>query len=132
MDAVLVETERETICAIHRFSSDGVARGSIAASMVGLLRPPALVCGALAGGVGEETITSLSAALDRDGIRQLGEVMDQARFAIIVVSAAAVALPSDNGAIDPFAKATAAHVVTTALTCESVVHAARTDDQSAP
>jgi hypothetical protein len=132
IDAVLVETDCETICAIHRFSSDGVARGSIAASMAGLLRPPALICGALAGGVGEQTITSLSAALDRDDIKHLGKVIDQTRFTIIIVAATAIARPSDNGTIDSGAKATASHTVTTSMTSESVRRAARTDDQRAP
>jgi hypothetical protein len=132
MDAVLVETERETIRAIHRFSNGGIARGSIAASIVGLLRPAALVCGALAGGVGEQTITALSGAIDRGGIKDLGEVMDRGRFTIIVVSATPMAPPLDTAAMDSFARATAAHIVTTGLPAASVMRAAIADDQRAP
>ena len=86
VDAVLVEADDQTIRTLHRFSTRCSARGSASVSVVGLLKPSSLVTGALAGGVGERTISTLATALDRMAIKHLGDTMDLGGFTIILIS----------------------------------------------
>jgi hypothetical protein len=86
IDAVLVESAEHTVRTLHRFSTRCAARGSVSVSVVGLLQPASLVSGALAGGVGEQTIATLAGAIDRDRIKQLGDTMDRGEFTIIVIT----------------------------------------------
>ena len=85
IDAVLVESGDDTIRSVHGFWPDGAARGALAGAFVGLLQPPALVCGALAGGIGDRTITTLSGGVDRPLIQRLGQAIDQGPFAIVAL-----------------------------------------------
>src|SRR5262245_61339654 len=85
VDAVLVEVRDGTVGSLHRFWLGGDARGAVAGAVVGLLLPSALVCGALAGGVGEQTISVLVRAVPRSVVAELGRLFDRRSVAIVAV-----------------------------------------------
>jgi hypothetical protein len=130
VDAVLVEAVDQTIRTLHRFSTRCSARGSASVSVVGLLRPSSLVSGALAGGVGEQTIATLAGGIDRLSIKQLGDTMDTGEFTIILIAG-----DLEREATGGFARARsnwrrsiASTTVTTAASTESIDQAVRLDD----
>ncbi|MET0908950.1 MAG: hypothetical protein ABWZ99_05720 [Ilumatobacteraceae bacterium] len=133
VDAVLVEAAEHTTRTLHRFSTRGCARGAASVVVVGLLQPSSLVSGALAGGIGERTIATLSAGLDRLAIKQLGETMDRGPFTIVLISGAsavdelAAAVPSRNARRD-WRRSIASTVVATDASTESIVEAVQFDD----
>ncbi len=85
-DAALVEADRDTVRAFHRHSPSGYGRGSAAGAVVGLLRPPSIVTGAVAGGVGGSTIILLGRAVSRSDGKLLGDVMDRAPIAMVALA----------------------------------------------
>jgi hypothetical protein len=60
IDAVLIEREGDRVATLHGFSMRGWGYGWIASAVVGALWPPALLAGAVAGGVGANVITCVS------------------------------------------------------------------------
>jgi hypothetical protein len=86
VDAALVEGDVDTLHTIHRHPRSGCSRGAAAGAMVGLLRPPALVMGAVAGGVGDRMIVALAQGLSRDDLKYLGDLFDTEPISIVVLS----------------------------------------------
>jgi hypothetical protein len=130
IDAALVEAADQTIRTVHRFSTRCAARGSVSVSVVGLLQPSSLVSGALAGGIGEQTIATLAGGLDRVRTKQLGDTMDLGRFTIILVAGESARDPADGRAPSrrDWTRAVASIAVTTAASTESIDRAVRLDD----
>ncbi len=58
----------------------------MAGGVVGLLFPPALVGGAVAGAAGGGVVARLNRSLDRGDIKDLGEVMDSGEIAMVVLT----------------------------------------------
>lgn len=86
IDAALVEGDADTIRVSHRHLRSAEARGAVASAIVGLLRPPAIVTGAVAGGVGGAILVLLGQTLSRDEVKSLGEVLDSGPIALIAVA----------------------------------------------
>jgi hypothetical protein len=130
VDAVLVEAADQTIRTLHRFSMRCSARGSASVSVVGLLQPSSLVSGALAGGIGEATITTLAGGLDRVGMKQLGEIMDLGEFTIILI-VGNVEVDGASASVDrgrAWPRSIASIAVAIAASTESIDNAVRLDD----
>jgi hypothetical protein len=86
IDAVLVEREEDRVASLHRFSMQGWGYGWIASAVVGVLWPPALLAGAVAGGVGANVITCVSRGLSREDVSELGRVLASGPFVSVVVT----------------------------------------------
>jgi hypothetical protein len=85
IDAALIERADDRVVTFHRCSATGWGHGSIACALVGALWPPALLDGALAGGVGRRALTFLSTGLSRDAINELGRVLESGPFVTLAV-----------------------------------------------
>jgi len=86
-DAALVKTGADgAVTTIHRQSHHGWGKGAVAGAVVGLLFPPTIVAGAVAGAAGGGIIARLNRSLDRGDIKDLGEVMDSGEIAMVVVT----------------------------------------------
>jgi len=90
IDAALVEADSDTIREFHRFSLDTYARGAVAGAVIGLLQPPSIVTGAVAGGVGGHVLIEVGHGLSRAQVKELGEVLDSASIALVAVCAGEV------------------------------------------
>jgi uncharacterized membrane protein len=86
VDAALVEGDADTIRVFHRHSRTCDGRGSVAGAVVGLLRPPAIVAGAVAGGVGEHVLILVGQSLSRNSIKELGDAMDSGPIALVALT----------------------------------------------
>src|SRR5947209_18550963 len=85
VDAALVEGDVETIQMFHRHLTSTHAQGAAAGAIVGLLRPTAIVTGALAGGVGANVLMVIERGLTRLQVKELGEVMDASPIALVAL-----------------------------------------------
>jgi hypothetical protein len=83
VDAALLERDDTQVVRFHRYLATGWGRGLIASAVVGLVSPPALLVGPVAGSVGGHMITALSKGLSREGLSELGRVMDAGRFVAV-------------------------------------------------
>jgi uncharacterized membrane protein len=86
VDAALVEGDAETIRVFHRHSRACPARGSVAGAVVGVLRPAAIVTGAVAGGVGGSMLIVVGQGLSRTEVKELGETMDCGPIALVALT----------------------------------------------
>jgi uncharacterized membrane protein len=93
--ALVVRSADGDIERLERQSHHGWGKGAVAGAVVGLLFPPSLLGGAVAGGVGGGVIARLNRSLDRGDIKDLGEVMDSGEIALVAVTSeeTAPALP---------------------------------------
>ena len=86
-DAALVSRDADgTLTTLHRQSHHGWGKGAVAGAVVGLLFPPAIIGGAVAGAAGGGVIARLNRSLDRGDIKDLGEVMDSGEIALVVLT----------------------------------------------
>jgi uncharacterized membrane protein len=86
-DAALVMRGADgAVTAIHRQSHHGWGKGTVAGAVVGLLFPPTIIAGAVAGAALGGIIARLNRSLDRGDIKDLGEVMDSGEIAMVVVT----------------------------------------------
>jgi hypothetical protein len=85
IDAALIERHDHRVAALHRCSTKGWAEGSVASALVGMLSPPALLDGAIAGGVGKHVLTFVCSGLSRDAANELGRVLESGRFVTLAV-----------------------------------------------
>ena len=86
-DAAIVRRETDgSVTTIHRQSHHGWGKGAVAGAVVGLLCPPAIVAGAVAGAAGGGVIARLNRSLDRGDIKDLGEAMDFGEIAMVVLT----------------------------------------------
>jgi hypothetical protein len=86
IDAVLIERTDVRVEMVHRCSSRGWARGSVASALVGRISPSALLDGAIAGGVGRRALTFVSNGLTRDAVNELGRVLESGWFVTLMVA----------------------------------------------
>jgi hypothetical protein len=86
IDAVLIERCEGRVVNVHRSSSRGWAQGSVASALVALLAPPALLDGAIAGGVGKRALTFVAERLSRDAVNELGRVLESGRFVTLALT----------------------------------------------
>ena len=85
IDAATIEWSGSRVAALHRASERGWADGSIASALIGASSPPALLDGAIAGGVGRHVLTFVFAGLSRDATHELGKVLSSGRFVTVAV-----------------------------------------------
>ena len=85
VDAAMIERTDHRVAALHRCSAKGWAEGSVASALVGTLSPPALLDGAIAGGVGKHVLTFVFNGLTRDAANELGRVLESGRFVTLAV-----------------------------------------------
>jgi uncharacterized membrane protein len=86
-DAALVRRGIDgTVTTVHRQSDHGWGKGAVAGAVVGILCPPTIVVGAVAGAAGGGIIARMNRSLDRGDIKDLGEVMDSGEIALVVLT----------------------------------------------
>jgi hypothetical protein len=85
IDALLIERSEHRVAKVHRCSKEGWARGSVASALVARLSPPALLDGAIAGGVGRRVLSLVSKGLSRDAVNELGCALEAGRFVTLAV-----------------------------------------------
>lgn len=87
-DAALVQRNAAgEVTSLHRQEHHGWGKGAIAGAVVGLIFPPSLIGSAVVGGLGGALVGRVSRCLNRDDIKDLGEVMDRSEIALVVVCA---------------------------------------------
>jgi hypothetical protein len=88
IDAMVIEWADEQVslvrCSLVRH---GWGFGAIASAIVGALWPPALLTGALAGGVGDQVLTCVSGSIPSHVSTELSRVLRLGRIAIVAVMA---------------------------------------------
>jgi hypothetical protein len=85
LDAVLIERFDRRVTSLHRCWPTGWAQGWLASAVVGRLSPPALLDGALAGGVGRRTLTLVTDRLTPASATELAMVLEFRRFVLLAV-----------------------------------------------
>jgi uncharacterized membrane protein len=86
-DAALVMRDASgTVRTVHRQSHHGWGKGAVAGAVVGLLFPPAILAGAVAGAAGGGIVARLSRGLRRGDIKDLGDVMDSENISMVVLT----------------------------------------------
>lgn len=86
-DSALVERDESgDVVSLHRHGHHGWGKGAVAGAVVGVLFPPSIVAGAVAGGLGGAFVGTISRCLGRGAIKDLGEAMDRGEIALVVVS----------------------------------------------
>jgi hypothetical protein len=93
VDAALVEGDGSTTRAFHRHARTTHGSGTVAAAVVGLLRPASIVTGAVAGGVGGSVLATLSRGISRTDLARLGEVLDTGPIAFVTLTDTAIEPP---------------------------------------
>jgi uncharacterized membrane protein len=85
-DAALVTKDAEGNPKIlERQSHHGWGKGAVVGAVVGILFPPSLIGGAIAGGLAGAGVGRLSRSLGRGRVKDLGEVLDKGEVALIAV-----------------------------------------------
>ena len=97
VDGALVERSEVEVTRFHARSVLGWGRGVIASAVCGVLWPPALVVGALAGGVGGDVMTAVRLGLTGDSVRVLGDVLEAGPFVAVAVVETGTAMPDEFG-----------------------------------
>ncbi len=86
IDAMTIEWTDEQVslvrCSLVRH---GWGFGAIASAVVGALWPPALLTGAIAGGVGDQVLTCVSGSIPAHVSSELSRVLRLGRIAVVVV-----------------------------------------------
>jgi uncharacterized membrane protein len=86
-DAALIRRAPDgTVTTLHRQSHHGWGKGAVAGAVVGVLFPPAIISGAVAGAAGGGIVARMNRSLDRGDIKDLGEVMDSGEIAMVVLT----------------------------------------------
>lgn len=86
VDGAVVEGDADTVRVVHRHSRRTYAMGALATAVVGLLRPPAIITGAVAGGVGGNVLILLGQSLSRGDVLALGAVMDTGPISYVTLT----------------------------------------------
>jgi hypothetical protein len=97
VDAALIERTLDEISEFHSRSPAGWGRGVIASAVCGVLWPPAMLVGALAGSVGGHTMTEVRRGLSRQAIGGLGAVMENGTFIVVAIAGPGSAPPALPG-----------------------------------
>jgi len=86
-DAALVIRDAEGgVTTVNRQSHHGWGKGAVAGAVVGLLFPPTLIAGAVAGAAGGGLLARLNRSLDRGDIKDMGEAMDSGEIALVILT----------------------------------------------
>jgi uncharacterized membrane protein len=85
-DAALVTRTEDGVTAVQRLSHHGWGKGALTGAVVGILFPPSLVGGAVAGAAGGSVIARLNRSLDRGDIKDLGDVMDSGDIVVVILT----------------------------------------------
>jgi uncharacterized membrane protein len=97
-DAALVTHDEEGKATIlERQEHHGWGKGAVLGAVVGILFPPSLIGGAVAGGLAGGLVARLNRALNRGDVKDLGEVVDDGKVALVAVT--------DQGSVDSLKKA---------------------------
>jgi hypothetical protein len=86
VDAALIERTLDEVSEFHFQSPAGWGRGVIASAVCGVLWPPAILVGALAGSVGGHTMTEVRRGLSPEAIGGLGAVMENGTFIVVAIA----------------------------------------------
>ena len=89
VDAALIERTLDEVSEFHFQSPAGWGRGVIASAVCGVLWPPAMLLGALAGSVGGHTMTEVRRGLSHQAIAGLGAVMEKGTFIFVAIASQA-------------------------------------------
>jgi hypothetical protein len=94
VDAALIERTLDEVSEFHFQSSAGWGRGVIASAVCGVLWPPSMLVGALAGSVGSHTMTEVRRGLSHEAIGGLGVVMEKGTFIVVAIADRGCAPPA--------------------------------------
>lgn len=97
VDAALIERTLDEVSEFHSQSPAGWGRGVIASAVCGVLWPPAMLVGALAGSVGGHTMTEVRRGLSPEAIGGLGAVMENGTFIVVAIADPGCAPPAFPG-----------------------------------
>ena len=86
VDAALIERTLDEVSEFHSQSPAGWGRGVIASAVCGVLWPPSMLVGALAGSVGGHTMTEIRRGLSHEAIGGLGAVMEEGTFIVVAIT----------------------------------------------
>lgn len=86
VDGALIERTLDEVSEFHFQSPAGWGRGVIASAVCGVLWPPAMLLGALAGSVGGHTMTEVRRGLSHQAIAGLGAVMEKGTFIFVAIA----------------------------------------------
>ena len=88
IDAMTIEWADEHVSLVHcSLTRHGWGFGAVASAVVGALWPPALLTGALAGGVGDQVLTCVSGSISAYVSSELSRVLRLGRIAVVAVMA---------------------------------------------
>src|SRR3954447_22792968 len=85
-DAALVTRDDDGSTTVERHSHHGWGKGAVAGAVVGILFPPALLTSAGVGAAGGAVVARLNRSLDRGDIKDLGNVLDSGKIALVVLT----------------------------------------------
>jgi len=98
VDGALIERTAVEVTGFHFCAPSGWGRGVIACAVCGVLWPPAMLVGALAGGVGCDVMTEVRSGLSGDSVRDLGAVLEVGSFvAVAITDSRRATLPDELG-----------------------------------
>ena len=86
VDAALIERTLDEVSEFHFQSPAAWGRGVIASAVCGVLWPPAMLVGALAGSVGGHTMTEVRRGLSHQAIAGLAAVMEKGTFILVAIT----------------------------------------------
>ena len=123
IDGAIIERTHTEVTRFHAGTSCGWGRGVIACAVCGVLWPPALLVGALAGSVGGEVMTAVRCGLTADAVRDLSAVLERGSFVAMSVLDGRFDVPEGVGR-----RATSRTCALLAATQGELVGALRSDD----
>jgi uncharacterized membrane protein len=86
-DAALVTHDADgKVNILERQAHHGWGKGAVLGAVVGILFPPSLIGGAVAGGLGGGLVARLHRSLNRGDVHELGEVMDSGQVSLVAVT----------------------------------------------
>jgi hypothetical protein len=85
-DVAIIERTLDEVTGFHGYETSGWGRGILASAVCGVLWPPCLVVGALAGSVGGRTMTQMRRGFSMRAIGTLSTVLESGSFFVVAVS----------------------------------------------
>lgn len=86
LDGAVIERTLAEVTRFDRASTSGWGNGVIACAVYGVVWPPAILVGALAGGVGGEIMTTVRCGLTSESVRDLTEVLEAGAFVAMAIT----------------------------------------------
>jgi hypothetical protein len=97
VDGAVIERTLVEVTHFHRGSGSGWGQGVIASAVYGVVWPPAIIVGALAGGVGGEVMTAVRSGLSSEAVRELSDVLEAGPFVDLAVTDDRLVASTDFG-----------------------------------